>query len=100
MPSPWFQFLVMAFPRVFGIYLMRVTHGRLIHGGWPEGHWRVTDTNRGYIDRARPAHMDGCRNISAFWIKDNGKGRGSNIIAIVRQRLVKVLLLNNPKALA
>ena len=100
MPSPGFQFLGMALPRVFCIYLMCVTHGRLIHGRWPEGHWRVTDTNRGYIDRARPAHIDGRRNISALRIKHNGKGRGGNIIAIVRQRLVKVLLLNNPKALA
>jgi hypothetical protein len=76
MPSPEFQFLVMAFPRVFGIYLMRVTHGRLIHGRWPEGHWRVTDTNRGYIDRARPAHIDGRGDIGTLRIKDNGKGCG------------------------
>ena len=67
---------------------------------WPNSYWSITVASCGHIDRARPAHIDGRGDIGTLWIKYNRKGRGGNIIAIVRQRLMKVLLLNNPKALA
>ena len=79
---------------------MRIAHGGLIHIRWPKCHWRATHTNGGHINRARPAHIDGRGDIGTLWIKYNRKRRGGNIIAVVWQRLMKVLLLNNPKSLA
>ena len=67
---------------------------------WPNSNGSITVVSCGHIDRARPAHIDGCGDIDALRIKDNGKGRGGNIIAILGQRLMKVLLLDNTKALA